>query len=166
MAGGRRAGRQSVALVRTRLEDVAELAAKDSGLAVVVTSRLDGSPSASVVNAGVIAHPVTREAVVAFVARGHARKLVHLRAVPLATVVFRTGWEWIAVEGHAELAGPDDALGGVDDLPLLLRTVYASAVGGTAADWAGLDEAMAAEGHTAVLVRPVRVYSNPPGSEH
>ena len=152
--------------MRTTLEDVRALAAKDSGLAVVVTSRLDGSPNASVVNAGVIPHPVTGAAVVAFVARGDARKLVQLRALPRATVVFRSGWEWVAVEGDTELAGPDDELEHVDDLPLLLRTIYASAVGGAAAEWAGLDEAMAAEGHTAVLVRPVSIYSNPPGSEH
>jgi hypothetical protein len=115
----------------------------------------------SVVNAGVLEHPVTGESVVGYVARGGARKLPNLRAQPRATVVFRSGWEWVAVEGDAELAGPDDPLEGVDDIPKLLRTVYAAAVGGTQEDWRELDESMAIERHTAVLIRPVRIYSNP-----
>jgi hypothetical protein len=40
----------------------------------------------------------------------------------------------------------------------LLRAVYAAAAGGTEADWAALDGAMATERHTAVLLRPRRVY--------
>ena len=81
------------------------------------------------------------------------------------TVVFRVGWEWVAIEGDADLAGPDDALAGFAeaDVPLLLRAVYAAAVGGSAEDWRELDAPMAAERHTAVLVRPTRIYSNPPG---
>jgi len=46
-------------------------------------------------------------------------------------------------------------------LPRLLREIYAAAAGGTADDWAELDEVMAAERHTAVLIRPARIYSNP-----
>jgi hypothetical protein len=38
-----------------------------------------------------------------------------------------------------------------------------ASVGGTEEEWAALDDSMAAEGHTAVLVRPVRVYSNSRG---
>ncbi len=145
------------------LDRARELAARESGLAVVATIRADGSAQASVVNAGVLNHPVTREPVVAFVARGAARKLANLRARPRATVVFRSGWEWVGVEGDAELAGPDDLLEGLDPAGVarLLRDIYAAAVGGTHDDWAGLDEVMAAERHTAVLVRPARVYSNP-----
>jgi len=117
-------------------------------------------PRASVVNAGVLDHPVTGEPIVAFVSRGPARKLTDIRERPHMTVVFRSGWEWIAVEGDAELAGPGDRLTGlVNDLvPRLLRTVYAAAVGGSPDDWAALDESMAAEGHTAVLVRVARAY--------
>jgi hypothetical protein len=76
------------------------------------------------------------------------------------TVVFRSGWDWVAVEGDADLAGPDDRLDGLNpgDVPRLLRTVYAAAAGGTEADWAALDEAMATERHTAVLLRPIRAY--------
>lgn len=148
----------------TDLERVRELAASESGLAVAIVQRDDGSPVASVVNAGVLDDPRTGTAVVAFVARGHARKLGHLRAHPRATVVFRAGWEWVAVEGDAALAGPDDPLDGVvaDDVPTLLRQIYAAAVGGTPSDWRHLDEVLAAERHTAVLLRPTRIYSSPP----
>ncbi len=139
------------------------MSARENGLAVVVTQRVDGSPHTSVVNAGVLDHPVTGEPVVAFAARGQVRKLANLRVQPRPTIVFRSGWEWVAVEGDADLAGPDDALEGFDSsgLPRLLREVYAAAAGGTADDWAELDEVMAAERHTAVLVRPHRVYPTP-----
>ena len=45
-------------------------------------------------------------------------------------MVFRSGWDRVAVEGSADLAGPDDQLEGVSatDLPRLLREVYAAAV--------------------------------------
>ena len=133
------------------LDRVRELGTRESGLAVVFTSRADGTAPGSVVNAGVLDHPVTGEPVVGFVARGEVRKLANLRARPRVSLVFRSGWEWVAVEGAAELDGD----------PRLLRDVYAAAVGGTSEEWAELDEVMAAERHTAVLVRPERVYSNP-----
>jgi hypothetical protein len=116
-----------------------------------------------VVNAGVVDDPVTGDPVVGFVARGGTKKLAHLRARPGVTVVFRSGWEWVAVEGEASLAGPDDALEGFEtgDVFQLIRTVYAAAVGGTQDDWAELDAVIAAERHAAVLVRASRIYSNP-----
>jgi hypothetical protein len=81
------------------------------------------------------------------------------------TVVFRSGWEWVAVEGEAGLAGPDDALEGFNDgdVNLVIRSVYAAAVGGTQEEWAELDAVIAAERHAAVLVHPSRIYSNPGG---
>jgi hypothetical protein len=101
---------------------------------------------------------VTEELAVGFVARGGGRKRVNMRVRPRVTVVFRSGWDWVAVEGNAELAGPDDALEGFEgaDVMRLRRKVYAAAVGGSADDWAALDEMMAAERHTAVLIRPRR----------
>jgi PPOX class probable F420-dependent enzyme len=144
------------------LDRVRELAAREHGLAVVVTSRADGSAPASVVNAGVLDHPLTGDAVVGLVARGGTRKLANLRARPRATVVFRVGWEWVTIEGAAELMGPDDAVPGFDPgtLPQLLRDVF-TAAGGTHDDWDEYDRVMATERRTVVLVRPDRVYSNP-----
>ena len=142
------------------LERARELGARESGLAVAVTLRADGSPRASVVNAGVLDHPATGEPTIGFVSRGQARKLVDIRERRHVTVVFRSGWEWVAVEGDAELAGPHDPAEWLEDgeLPRLLRTVYAAAVGGSPGDWAELDESMALEGHTAVIVAVARVY--------
>lgn len=78
------------------LDRVREIGARESGLAVAITTRADGSPRASVVNAGVLDHPVTGEPIVGFVSRGRARKLTDVRERPRVTVVFRSGWEWIA----------------------------------------------------------------------
>lgn len=139
-----------------------ELARRDHGLAVIVTQRPDGSPQTSIANAGVLAHPVSGQAVVGLVVQGDTRKHTNLRRHPRATVVFRAGWEWVAVEGPVELAGPDDAVDGLgaDRVPRLLRDVF-SAAGGTHEDWDEYDRVMAAERRLAVLVHPARVYSNP-----
>lgn len=144
---------------------VREHGSADSWLAILVTQRADGSPAVSVVNAGVLPHPVTGAPVVALVARGGTAKLANLRRTPSATLVFRAGWEWVAVTGPVELAGPDDPLPGLDDLPRLLRDVYAAA-GGVHDDLAVYDAAMAAERRTAVLVAPDRFTTNPPGTGH
>ena len=143
------------------LEVVRELAAADHGLAVAVVLRADGTPHASVVNAGVLHHPVDGEPVVGFVARGNTAKLRHLRARPLATLVFRAGWRWVAVQGEAELAGPDDPLAGLDGegVRLLLRDIF-TAAGGQHEDFDAYDRVMAAERRTAVLVRPERITAN------
>lgn len=145
------------------LDKARALVAQDSGLAVAVTCRADGTPHASVVNAGVLDHPVNSAPIVGFVARGHVRKLDNIRARPDVTIVWRIGWEWVAVDGRAELVGPNDSIDDLtpEDLPLLLRSVYAAAVGGTEDQWASLDDEMAREGHTAVLIEPTRLYSNP-----
>jgi PPOX class probable F420-dependent enzyme len=143
------------------LSDVDRIAAGDGYLAVVATTRADGGVQASVVNAGTLAHPVTHDPVVAFVTYGKV-KLAHLRARPRLTVVFRSGWEWVAVEGTGEIVGWDDPLAGFDPsgLPSLLRDIF-QAAGGTHDDWATFDRAMAEERRAAVLVHPERVYSNP-----
>ena len=54
----------------TDLTTVRELIAAENGLAVVATLRADGSAQASVVNAGLVAHPLGGEDVVGFVAMG------------------------------------------------------------------------------------------------
>jgi PPOX class probable F420-dependent enzyme len=143
------------------LDRVRDFVGRDHGLVVVFTSRADGTGQASVVNAGVLPHPVTGEPVVGLVARGDARKLANLRRRPHITVVFRAGWEWIAVEGPATLCGPDDPLDGVDAerLRLLLREIF-TAAGGSHDDFDTYDRVMATERRTAVLVTPERIYSN------
>ncbi len=142
----------------TRFADLVPL---DHGLCVCCTRRSDGSTQASVVNAGVLAHPLTGDQVVGLVAAGGTRKLVHLRADPRATTVARAGWQWTAVEGTAQLIGPDDPHPDVDAevLRRLLRDVF-SAAGGTHDDWDTFDRVMADERRTAVLVTPDRVYGN------
>jgi PPOX class probable F420-dependent enzyme len=145
----------------TDVTDFASLARRDSGLCVVSTLRAAGTIQSSVVNAGVLDHPVIGGPVVAFTTRGGAVKLANLRARPRITVVVRHGWEWAAVEGLAEIAGPDDPLPGFDqaDLPNLLRQVF-TAAGGTHDDWPTYDRVMAEERRAAVLISPERVYSN------
>jgi PPOX class probable F420-dependent enzyme len=142
--------------------DFAGLVAADNGLCVVSTVRADGTVQSTLVNAGVLAHPVTGDEVVGFVVRGGTRKLTNLRARPRATVLVRSGWQWATAEGPVDLAGPDDALAGLgpDAIPQLLRDVF-TAAGGTHDDWDAYDRVMAEERRTAVLVIPDRVYSNP-----
>ncbi len=145
----------------TGIEQFAALVGGDHGLAVVSVARPDGTVASSVVNAGVLSHPVTGAEVVGLVARGDARKLGYLRASRRATVVLRAGWQWAAAEGPADLAGPHDPLTGLraGRLPLLLREIFAAA-GGSHDDWDAYDRAMADEQRTAVLITPDRIYSN------
>ena len=141
------------------LEDFARLVQGDHGLVVVSTLRPDMTIQSSVVNAGVLAHPVTGEQVVGLVARGDSHRLAYLRARPRATVVVRAGWQWASVEGPVDLAGPDDPLPGVDAerLRVLLREIF-TAAGGTHDDWPNYDRVMAEERRVAVLVTPARTH--------
>ena len=125
------------------------------------TLRPDSTIQSSVVNAGVLDHPVTGKPVVGLVARGRSRKLANMRARPRTTVVVRAGWEWMAAEGPVDLAGPDDAFDDMDAerIRLLLREIF-TACGGTHDDWDAYDRVMAQERRTAVLVTPERVYSS------
>jgi PPOX class probable F420-dependent enzyme len=130
----------------TTLDDFQRLVPRESGLSSVTTLRADGTIQGSVVNAGIY------DGHVAFVARGGTKKVANLKARPRTTVVIRTGWEWVAVEGDAEIRGPE----GVADL---LRDIF-KAAGGTHDNWAEFDRVMKDEGRVAVLVAPERVYSN------
>jgi PPOX class probable F420-dependent enzyme len=140
----------------------AEMAGRDHGLCVFTTLRGDGSIQASVVNAGVLPHPITGVPAVGLVAAGGSRKLLHLRADPRATIVARAGWQWAAAEGTVDLVGPDDPQPGVDPelLRLWLREIFRAA-GGTHDDWDTYDRVMADERRTAVLLAPRRTYGNP-----
>ncbi len=143
------------------LDLVRRLVVAEHGLAIVATTRADGSVHASVVNAGVLDHPVTGDPVVGLVARGTALKVRLFRRAGRASVTFRVGWEWAAVEGPVQLIGPDDPVDqfSPDQVPQLLRDVF-SAAGGTHDDWDEYDRVMAAERRVAVLVRPARISTN------
>ena len=143
------------------IELVKRLAAADHGLAIVATTRRDGTIQPSLVNAGVMVSPHGDGEAVAFVARGDALKLRHLRARPRAAITFRCGWEWVAVEGPTVIVGPDDPSGGADpeQLRLLLRDVFRAA-GGTHDDWDEYDRVMREDGRAAVFVSPERITSN------
>jgi PPOX class probable F420-dependent enzyme len=143
------------------LRDVVDLAQKEHFLAVVSTVRADGTIQASVVNAGVLPHPVDHEEVVGFVTYG-PRKLANLRRRPQVSVTYRACWSWLTVEGRAEIVGPDDPAPAIDEVAMrrVLREVF-SAAGGTHDDWDQFDATMRAERRSAVFVRPSRIYSNP-----
>jgi len=144
----------------TTLDDVVAVAGSDQFLAVVSTLRADATIQCSVVNAGVLAHPVTGVDVVAFVTYGRT-KLSNLRHRPQLSLTFRAGWQWVTVEGRAELIGPDDVHPDIDadGTRLLLRAVFVAA-GGAHDDWEAYDRTMVEQRRTAVLVNPSRLYSN------
>ena len=143
------------------LGDFTRISRADGGLCVVTTLRDDSTVQASVVNAGVLDHPVSQTPVIGIVAAGGSRKLRNLRRRPRSTLVAKSGWEWIAVEGPAELFGPDDPTAGLDgeSLRLVLRAIFVAA-GGTHDDWDEYDRVMAADRRTAIFISPERVYSN------
>lgn len=146
----------------TTLYEAASLSSEESGLVVVSTLRANNTIQSSLVNAGVLAHPATGDDLLAFVASGRV-KLTNLRARPQITATFRNGWQWAAVEGRAELAGPDDPQPWLDAEALrrLLRAIF-TAAGGEHDDWDEFDRVMADERRAAVLIHPDRVYSNRP----
>lgn len=141
------------------LDDLRQLIGTEHGLAVISTSRGDGSIQSSVVNAGVLPHPAGEQDVVGLVARGDSTKLRLLRHRPQATVVVRAGWQWMATEGSVDLIGPDDPYEGLDAdrVRVLLRDVFSAATG-THDDWDTYDRVMAEERRCAVLLHPNRVY--------
>jgi PPOX class probable F420-dependent enzyme len=142
------------------LQQAAALGATDHGLAIVSVLRGDSTIHSSLVNAGVLAHPITGEPVLGFVTYGTV-KLTNLRTRPQLTASFRSGWRWASVEGPAQIVGPDDPLDGVDDAALvrLLRDVF-TAAGGRHDDWDEYDRVMREQRRAAVLVVPTRVYGN------
>jgi len=141
------------------LADFEALVPRDHGLVVMTVIGPDGRIRPSVVNAGVIDHPLTGERVAAVVIHGQAHKLAHLRARPRASVVLRAGWQWAGVEGPAEIIGPDDPVAGIesDRLRLLLREIF-TAAGGTHDDFDEYDKVMAQDRRAAVLITPERVF--------
>jgi len=148
-------------VVNADLDLVRRLVAADHGLAVVAVTRRDGTVHASVVNGGVVDDPISGRPAVGLVVAGSTVKLRVLRRTRRATIVFRAGWEWVAVEGPVSLYGPDDLPDGfgAERVSPLLRAVF-TAAGGTHDDWDEYDRVMAAERRTAVLIEPERITSN------
>jgi len=141
------------------LNDVRRIAAADGHLSVLAVARKDGSVQASVVNAGVLDDPVGGAPSVALVAGGGTAKLALLRANPRATVVFKQGYEWVAVAGAVRLLGPDDVAPGDPDVPATIRSVFVAA-GGSHDDWESFDRVMEEERRCAVFVHADTVTSN------
>lgn len=142
------------------LQDAVALGSREHFLVVVSTLRADGSIQSSVVNAGVLPHPVSGSDVLGLVTNGRA-KLANLRARPQVTATFRAGWQWLTIEGRAQIVGDDDPMPGIDAerLRVLRREVF-TAAGGAHEDWAEYDRVMAAERRAVVLITPTRIYSN------
>lgn len=140
------------------LDLVRRLSVGDHGLAIVSTTRSDGSVHSSLVNAGLLDDPLTGRPAIGFVSRGDATKVRLIRRVGRAVLAFRVGWEYVAVEGPVTLFGPEDLPSGYDaaQIPQLLRDVF-TAAGGTHDDWDAYDRVMADEGRLAVLVEPGRI---------
>jgi len=137
------------------LARVSELAGSETGLCVISTSRPDGSSHATVVNAGVLEHPVSGANVVGFVVRGNSHKLRHIARTGRCALTFRRSWAWAGIEGPAQIVGPDPPADGID-LAQLLRDVF-TAAGGTHDDWDEYDRVMVEERRAVVLVHPERV---------
>jgi PPOX class probable F420-dependent enzyme len=144
----------------TTLEEAAALTRPERGLVVISTLRSAGSIQSSLVNAGVLPHPATGQTILGFATAGRI-KLANLRARPQITATFRNGWRWAAVEGLAELAGPDDPQPWLDaeGLRQLRREIF-TAAGGEHDNWDEYDRVMSEERWTPVLIRPERIYGN------
>jgi hypothetical protein len=140
------------------LEDVRRIGPADNHLAVFAVADAPGQVHASVVSAGVIDDPVDGAPGVAAVVAGGARKLRLLRTVGRATLVFKSGWDWVSVSGPTRLVGPDEGDLGLD-VPETIRSVFRAA-GGTHEDWGEFDRVMADERRCAVFVRAERITSN------
>jgi hypothetical protein len=141
------------------LNDVERIAEGDRHLAVLATTRADGTVQASVVSAGVIDDPVHGSAGIGLVAAGGSVKLQLLRQRPLATVVFKHGFQWAAVSGPARLVGRDDGSHYGLDVPRTIRSVFVAA-GGDHEDWDEFDRVMAEERRCAVFVRAAAISTN------
>ena len=143
------------------LDTVRSFLTDEHGLAVVSTVQADGAVLSTVVNCGVIDHPVTHEPRVAFVSQGTAARLRHVRRGSPVTVAVRRGWDWVAVTGAAELVGPDDNAFELDPdrIRILLREVF-TAAGGDHDDWDTYDQTMRDQARAAVLITPDRIRGN------
>lgn len=147
------------------LTNVQSFLAEETGLATVSTTQADGRVLSSVVNCGVIDHPLTGTPSVALVSRGNAARLGHVRRGSEVTVAVRRGWAWVAATGPADIIGPNDVPDSMDAdaVRVLLRNIF-TAAGGTHDDWDEYDRVMLEDQRAAIFVRPDRILGVTPGS--
>ena len=135
---------------------------EETGLVTVSTTQVDGKVLSSVVNCGMIEHPLTGATCVAFVSGSRAARLEHIDRGSQVTITARRGWAWSSVTGPADLIRPEQVPESIDkeQMRLLLREVF-HAAGGVHDDLEEYDRAMAQEGRVVVCVTPERVLGNP-----
>ena len=135
---------------------------EETGLVTVSTTQVDGKVLSSVVNCGMIEHPLTGATCVAFVSGSKAARLKHIDRGSQVTITARRGWAWSSVTGPADLIRPEQVPESIDkeQMRLLLREVF-HAAGGVHDDLEEYDRAMVQEGRVVVCVTPERVLGNP-----
>ena len=134
---------------------------EETGLATVSTTQADGRVLSSVVNCGVIEHPITGATCVAFVSGSKAARLKHIDRGSQVTISVRRGWAWSSVTGPADLIRPENPPEDIDHekMRLLLREVF-HAAGGLHDDLDEYDRAMAQEKRVVICVNPERILGN------
>ena len=110
------------------IDDVRSFLSQETGLATVSTTQADGRVLSSIVNCGVVDHPVTGETCVALVARGAAARVAHVRRGSQVTIAVRRGWNWVGITGPADLIGPDDVPSEMDADEVVQRNDYFKSV--------------------------------------
>ena len=135
---------------------------EETGLVTVSTTQVDGKVLSSVVNCGMIEHPLTGATCVAFVSGSRAARLKHIDRGSQVTITARRGWAWSSVTGPADLIRPEQVPETIDkeQMRLLLREVF-HAAGGVHDDLEEYDRTMLQEGRVVVCVTPERVLGNP-----
>ena len=135
---------------------------EETGLATVSTTQADGRVLSTVVNCGMIKHPLTGSTCVAFVSGGNAARLKHVDRGSQVTVSVRRGWAWSSATGPADLIRPGSLPENInaEKMRLLLREVF-HAAGGTHDDLQEYDRAMTEEKRVVVCVTPERILGNP-----
>jgi PPOX class probable F420-dependent enzyme len=136
--------------------------AEETGLATVSTTQADGRVLSSVVNCGVIQHPITGANCVAFVSGCKAARLKHIDRGSQVTISVRRGWAWSSITGPADLIRSENLPKNIDQekMRLLLREVF-HAAGGVHDDLEDYDRAMAQEKRVVICVTPERILGNP-----
>ena len=144
------------------IETVKNHLAEETGLATVSTVQADGRVLSTVVNCGMIEHPLTGAVCVAFVSGSKAARLKHIDRGSQVTISVRRGWAWSSATGTADLIRPEKLPEGIDteQMRLLLREVF-HAAGGVHDDLEEYDRAIAQEKRVVVCVTPERILGNP-----